>query len=184
MSRSRTKITLPTYITITRMVFSILFFVFMLSPGVWAKIVALVLFALGALSDKIDGALARKQNTVTDLGVFLDPLADKMLVNLALLALVVQGVVPAWVFAVILVRDFAVDGMRMAMARNGATIAASFYGKLKTTVQMISLIILIANLVICADFLAVIGDIALYTALILTVFSGIDYLAKGYKNIK
>ena len=99
------------------------------------------------------------------------------------LVLVVLGVVPVWVFAIILVRDFAVDGMRMMAARNGVTIAASFYGKLKTTMQMTALIILLLNLIVNLEFFTVIGNIALYLALILTVFSGGDYLIKGWKKV-
>lgn len=183
MKKQPTRITGPTYLTIARMILSVLFLVFVLLPDTWAKIVALVLFVAGAISDKIDGKWARDKKLVTDLGAFLDPLADKMLINLAFLALVAEAIVPVWVFAIILVRDFAVDGMRMMMARNGVTIAASFYGKLKTTVQMIALIILLLNLAINIDFFAIVGNIALYLALALTIFSGCDYLAKGWKNI-
>ena len=165
------------------MVVSVLFMVFVLLPETWAKIVALVLFIAGAISDLIDGKWARRDKIVTDLGAFLDPLADKMLVNLAFLALVVLGVVPVWVFVIILVRDFAVDGMRMMAARDGVTIAASFYGKLKTTTQMTALIILLLNLIVNLEFFTVIGNIALYLALILTVFSGGDYLIKGWKKV-
>ena len=173
----------PTVVTIIRMVLSILFMVFALLPDTWAKIVALVIFIIGALTDLIDGKWARKKKIVTDLGAFLDPLADKMLVNLAFLVLVYLNIVPLWVFAVILVRDFAVDGMRMMAARDGVTISASFYGKLKTTVQMTALIILLLNLIVNLELFTVLGNIALYLALILTVFSGADYLNKGYKLI-
>ena len=132
----------PTCLTILRMILSAVFMIFALLPDAWARVVALIVFIVAAITDKIDGIWARRRKIVTDLGAFLDPLADKMLVNLAFLALVYINVVPIWVFAVILVRDFAVDGMRMMSARDGVTIAASFYGKLKTTVQMIALIIL------------------------------------------
>ena len=179
----KNQLTGPTYLTIARMVVSVLFMVFVLLPETWAKIVALVLFIAGAISDLIDGKWARRDKIVTDLGAFLDPLADKMLVNLAFLALVVLGVVPVWAFAIILVRDFAVDGMRMMAARDGVTIAASFYGKLKTTTQMTALIILLLNLIVNLEFFTVIGNIALYLALILTVFSGGDYLIKGWKKV-
>lgn len=165
------------------MALSVFFMIFVLLPETWAKVVALVLFVAGAISDLVDGKWARKQKIVTDLGAFLDPLADKMLVNLAFLALVVVGVVPVWVFAVILVRDFAVDGMRMMAARDGVTISASFYGKLKTTVQMTALIILLLNLVVNLEFFTILGNIALYLALALTIFSGGDYLIKGWKKV-
>lgn len=165
------------------MAISVLFMVFVLLPETWAKVMALVLFVAGAISDLVDGKWARRDKIVTDLGAFLDPLADKMLVNLAFLALVAVGVMPIWVFAAILVRDFAVDGMRMMAARDGITIAASFYGKLKTTTQMTALIILLLNLIVNLDFFTIIGNIALYLALILTLFSGGDYLFKGWKKV-
>ena len=173
----------PTILTIFRMVLSTFFVVFALLPDVWAKITALIIFVIASITDNIDGKWARKKKLVTDLGAFLDPLADKMLVNLAFLVLVYLNVVPLWVFAIILVRDFAVDGMRMMAARDGITISASIYGKLKTTVQMIALIILLSNLIINQDVLAILGNITLYLALILTVFSGADYLNKGWKKV-
>lgn len=177
------KLTGPTYLTIARMILSVLFMVFVLLPETWAKIIALILFVAGAISDLVDGKWARHDKIVTDLGAFLDPLADKMLVNLAFLALVVLGIIPVWVFAIILVRDFAVDGMRMMAARDGVTIAASFYGKLKTTVQMTALIILLLNLIVNLELFAILGNITLYAALMLTIFSGGDYLIKGWKKV-
>lgn len=165
------------------MVLSVLFLVFVLLPDTWAKIVALVLFVVASVTDLIDGKWARKKKIVTDLGAFLDPLADKMLVNLAFLALVYINIVPLWVFAIILVRDFAVDGMRMMAAREGVTISASIYGKIKTVTQMTALIIILLNLIVNLDIFAVLGNIALYLALIMTVFSGIDYLIKGWKLV-
>ena len=117
-------ITGPTILTIIRMVLSILFMVFVLLPDTWAKIVALVVFVIACITDKIDGIWARNSKQVTDLGAFLDPLADKMLTSLAFLTLVCLGIVPIWVFAIILVSDYAVDGMRMMAARDCITIAA------------------------------------------------------------
>lgn len=173
----------PTYLTILRMILSVVFMVFALIPDDWAKIAALVVFIIAAITDKIDGIWARKSKHVTDLGAFLDPLADKMLVNLAFLVLTYLDIVPLWVFAIILVRDFAVDGMRMMLARSGVTLAASFLGKLKTTVQMTALIIILANLVLNNDIIAILGNIALYFALFLTVLSGADYLINGWRKI-
>ena len=172
----------PTFLTILRMILSVAFTVFALIPTTWSHITALVIFIVAAITDKIDGIWARKSKNVTDLGALLDPIADKMLVNLAFLVLVYQNIVPLWIFVVILVRDFAVDGMRMLAARQKVTIPASFYGKLKTTVQMIALIIILANIVINQTFLAILGDISLYIALALTVISGADYLIKGYRK--
>lgn len=183
MSSKKTQLTGPTYLTIVRMLLSVLFLIFVLLPQTWAKIIALILFVVAAITDLVDGKWARRDKIVTDLGAFLDPLADKMLVNLAFLALCSIGVVPVWVFAIILVRDFAVDGMRMMAARDGVTISASFYGKLKTTFQMTALIIILLNLIANLEFFTILGNIALYIALALTIFSGTDYLTKGWRKI-
>ena len=172
----------PTILTILRMFLSVAFTVFALLPDTWAKITALVIFIMASITDLIDGKWARKTKTVTDLGAFLDPLADKMLVNLAFLVLAYQDIVPLWVFAVILVRDFAVDGMRMMAARSGKTISASIYGKWKTTFQMAAIIIILLNQIISSNIIGIIGNIVLYLALILTVVSGLDYLHRGYKR--
>ena len=173
----------PTILTIIRMVLSVLFMIFALLPDTWAKITALVIFIVASITDNIDGKWARKKKIVTDLGAFLDPLADKMLTSLAFLTLVYQNIVPLWFFAIILVRDFAVDGMRMMAARDGITISASIYGKLKTTTQMIALIILLFNQIFNQDIFMVLGNIVLYLSLVLTIFSGADYLIKGWKKV-
>lgn len=169
----------PTVLTILRMILSVVFMAFVLLPDQWAKITAFVIFVVAAITDKIDGHWARKKKIVTDLGAFLDPLADKMLVDLAFLVLVYLSIVPIWVFAIILVRDLAIDGMRMMAARNKITISASFYGKLKTTIQMIALVVLLLNLILNQEVLYIVGMVILYVALALTVFSGIDYISKG-----
>ena len=171
----------PTILTVARMILAVIFMVFVIQPYTWAKTTALVIFIVAAITDKIDGSLARKQKSVSDLGAFLDPLADKMLVDLAFLTLVYLNIVPIWVFAIILVRDLAVDGLRMVAAKKGKTIAASNYGKIKTATQMTALIVLLLNIIVDVEILFIIGNIALYLALILTVYSGFDYLRKGWK---
>ncbi len=182
-SRNNNSLTGPTYLTIARMILSVLFVVFALFPDTWCRILALIIFIIASITDLIDGKWARSKKIVTDLGAFLDPLADKMLTGLAFLVLVYLNVVPIWVFAIILVRDFAVDGMRMMAARNGKTIAASIYGKWKTTFQMTALSIILLNLTTNLDFFAILGNIFLYLSLALTIFSGADYLIKGYREV-
>ncbi len=182
-SRDNGSLTGPTYLTIARMVLSVLFLVFVLLPDTWCRVLALIIFIIASLTDLVDGEWARRQKIVTDLGAFLDPLADKMLTGLAFLALVYLNIVPIWVFAIILVRDFAVDGMRMMAARNGKTIAASIYGKWKTTFQMTALSIILLNLTVNFEFFAVLGNVFLYLSLALTIFSGADYLTKGYREV-
>lgn len=173
----------PVVLTILRMLLSVVFFVFILLGKTWSSVAALIIFIIASLTDHIDGKWARSKNLVTDLGAFLDPLADKMLVNLALLALTSLNIIPIWTLAIILVRDFAVDGMRMAAAREGKTISASIYGKLKTTFQMIAIIVLLLNMTLNLEPLKLIGNILFYFALLLTIFSGFDYLRRGRKLI-
>ena len=126
MTKKKTNIiNLPTILTLIRVILVIPLFVLIFFDNLPAKILTLAFFIVASVTDFVDGYLARKNKQVTDLGAFLDPLADKMLVNLAFLVLVYLNVIPLWVFAVILVRDFAVDGMRMMSAREGKTISAS-----------------------------------------------------------
>lgn len=149
-----------------------------------AQITTIVLFAAACATDDIDGRWARKAKKVTDLGAFLDPLADKMLINLIFLAFVVLNLIPLWMFAVILIRDFAVDGIRMMAAKKGVTISASFAGKLKTTIQMIAIISILTNRILTFEPLTIINIILLYIVVFLTVLSGTIYLSKGQKLIK
>lgn len=176
------KINGPTILTILRIVLVLPMLIFCSIDAVWAKIVALCCFVIAATTDFIDGKWARKKHLVTDLGAFLDPLADKMLVNLAFLVLCLQNVVPMWILAIILVRDFAVDGIRMTLARNGETVSASIWGKTKTMVQMITLTSMFLNLIINNNVLSTINLILLYIATILTILSGADYIKKGWSK--
>ena len=179
--RKTEKITGPTILTIARMFLAVIFFILVLIPSLPTHILALITFVAGAITDLVDGKWARKQKKVTDLGAFLDPLADKMLTSLAFLALSEMGLMPIWVFAVILVRDFAIDGMRMMAAREGITIAASKYGK--TASQLTALIMILANLILEWEVLTIIGNIVLYIALGLTIFSGVDYLVRNWRKV-
>ena len=174
----------PTLLTVIRMILSLIFLMFVLIPAGWSRAIALIFFLIAASTDKIDGYLARKNHETTDLGAFLDPLADKMLVNLALLALTYLNIVPVWVFAIILVRDFAVDGLRMTLAKKHKTLPAFPIGKLKTTTQIIAIAILLFNLLLNNGFVAVIGNIFLYLSLFLTVLSGAYYFKSYSKYLK
>ncbi|MBQ9017963.1 CDP-diacylglycerol--glycerol-3-phosphate 3-phosphatidyltransferase [Candidatus Saccharibacteria bacterium] len=173
----------PTLLTLFRIILVIPTMVFIYMDTEWAKAVAIVCFIIASATDFIDGRLARKWNQVTTLGKFLDPLADKMLVNLTFLALTLLGQVPVWMFAIILVRDFAVDGLRMLAAGSGITVAASWLGKAKTMVQMITVTILISNMIIKSQAVGIVATILLYIVVVLTVASGVDYLYKGRKLV-
>lgn len=171
----------PTILTIIRIVLTPVVIAGIFIEGLPAKIVALVCFIIASITDNLDGRWARRDKIVTDFGAFLDPLADKMLTNLTFLAFVMLGQMPLWMFMVILIRDYAVDGLRMIAARKNVTISASIFGKVKTTVQMITLISMLFNLIVMWEPLAVINTVLLYIVMFLTLYSGIDYLVKGRK---
>lgn len=173
----------PTVLTIIRIILVLPFMIFLFQDGVVSKIIALICFIVASVTDFIDGRWARKAKIVTDLGAFLDPLADKMLINLAFLALVYLNIMPLWMFAVILVRDFAVDGLRMMVARNGKTISASIFGKAKTMTQMFTVALIILNMTLNNHILAIINQILLYIVVIITLYSGLEYF-KAFNKIK
>lgn len=174
----------PTILTIIRIILVAPVMILIFIDNLSAQIAVIACFTLASITDKLDGHLARKNKQVTDLGSFLDPLADKMLINLTFLALVVLNIMPLWMFAVILIRDFAVDGMRMMAASKNTVIPANIFGKVKTTVQMITVISILLNRILNLEPLAIINTILLYIVVILTVLSGVIYLFKGRKLIE
>lgn len=175
---------LPNILTISRIILVIPVMILIFIDNLPIQIATVVCFVLASLTDKLDGHLARKNHQVSDLGAFLDPLADKMLVNLTLLALVVLNIVPLWMFAVILIRDFAVDGMRMLAATKNTVIPANIFGKLKTTIQMLTIILILLNRILNLEPLTIINLLLLYIVVFLTILSGVIYLIKGQKYLK
>ena len=137
---------------------------------------AAVVVASG-ITDFLDGQIARRCNMITEFGKFLDPLADKLLVCSALICLVDLKQLPAWMVIVIISREFIISGFRLVASDNGIVIAASYWGKFKTTFQMISVILLIVRI----PALTVLTQICVWTALVLTVISLVDYIAKNHK---
>ena len=175
---------LPTALTVLRIILVAPVMVLIFMDNLPAQIATIVCFSLAAITDMIDGHLARKNKQVTDFGAFLDPLADKMLINLTFLALVVLNIMPLWMFAVILIRDFAVDGMRMMAAKKGTVIPANIFGKLKTTIQMITIITILLNRILNFEPLAITNTILLYIVVFLTILSGAIYLFRGRKLLR
>lgn len=174
---------LPNKITIFRVSMIPLFLVLLLVPNIpFGNYLALAVFIIACLSDALDGHIARKYNLVTNFGKFMDPLADKLLVCSALICFVELGTVPAWIVIVIIAREFIISGFRLVASDNGLVIAASYWGKFKTTAQMIMCILFIANF--NNPFFNVLEQIFLYLALILTVISLIDYLVKNSHVLK
>ena len=137
--------------------------------------IALAIFIIASLTDLLDGKIARKYNLVTNFGKFMDPLADKLLVCAALICLIELQRIPAWIVIIIISREFIISGFRLVAADNRVVIAASYWGKFKTTFQMVMVCLMIANI----DALAVLTQIIMWIAVALTVVSLMDYLAKN-----
>lgn len=174
---------LPNKITLFRVGMIPIFLVFMLVPGIpFHNYIATAVFVIASISDAVDGHLARKNNLVTNFGKFMDPLADKLLVCSALICFVELGYMQAWMVIVIIARDFIINGFRTVAADSGVVIAASIWGKLKTIVQMIACVMLIAQLPFF--WMDVLEEIFVWLALALTVISLVEYLWKNRTVIK
>ena len=171
---------LPNKLTVLRVIMIPVFLVFLLTDcaGDASKYIAAAVFVLASLTDMLDGRIARKYNLVTNFGKFMDPLADKLLVCSALIAFVELGYLPAWIVIIIISREFIISGFRLIAADNGVVIAANYWGKFKTTFQMIMTILLILQL--DYPYADTVEWIFVYIALALTVISLVDYI---YRNI-
>lgn len=169
---------LPNKITLFRVFMIPVFLVFMLIPQIpYARWIAAGIFVIAALSDLLDGYIARKRNLITNFGKFMDPLADKLLVSSALICLVEMKLIASWIVIIIIAREFIISGFRLIASDNGVVIAAGWWGKVKTNFQMITSVMLIINL----DYpvINVLEQIAIYLTLLLTVVSLIDYMLKN-----
>ena len=169
---------LPNKLTILRVILIPFFVVFMLFDitGAADKWIALVIFCVASLTDMLDGKIARKYNLVTNFGKFMDPLADKLLVCTALICLTSMDRLNVIVVLVIIAREFIISGFRLVASDNGIVIAASYWGKFKTVSQMTLIIVLIMDL---GGVWNIVGTVLTWVALILTVVSLIDYIAKN-----
>lgn len=139
------------------------------------RYVAAALFIIASLTDMLDGKIARKYNLVTNFGKFMDPLADKLLVCSALICMIELSELPAWMVIIIISREFIISGFRLVASDNGVVIAASYWGKFKTTFQMIGVVLLIFNI----PALSTLTTIIVWIALALTVISLVDYIVKN-----
>ena len=178
---------LPNKLTMFRMIL-IVPFVILLLGGEWGwyrallgdglvytDLAALVVFVVASLTDLLDGKIARKYNLVTNFGKLMDPLADKMLVSAALICLTAMGRLEAWIVIVIISREFIISGLRQIAADNGIVIAASYWGKYKTTFQMVMICLLIADI----GALVIITRVITWIAVALTIVSLGDYMVKN-----
>lgn len=164
-------------ITLFRVFLVPLFMIVLYSNLDNSQAIAGFIFIFASLTDTLDGYLARSRNLVTNFGKFVDPLADKVLVSAALIALVEIGKIPGWIVVVIIAREFTITGFRILAASDGITIAASPLGKFKTITQLLAVILILFNNFPFDGF--PMDQIMLYLALIFTVLSGVDYI---YRN--
>lgn len=168
---------LPNKLTVARVLMIPFFVVFMLTDlgGAYAKYISVAIFIVASLTDMLDGKIARKYNLVTNFGKFMDPLADKLLVCSALICLIQLGQLHAWIVIVIISREFIISGFRLIASDNGVVIAASYWGKFKTTFQMIAVILLIFDF----QVLRPLASACVWIALALTIISLVDYIWKN-----
>ena len=191
------KMNLPNKLTLLRVVMIVPFVLCLLAShqkwqflggaADYLEYVALLIFVLASLTDLIDGKIARKYNLVTNFGKFMDPLADKLLVCAAMIVLVEMGRIPSWVVIVIISREFIISGFRLIASDNGVVIAASYWGKFKTTFQMLMICMMIVMdtpLFAGVPAFAEITYGVMWIALVLTVVSLIDYLVKNRSVLK
>lgn len=175
---------LPNKLTVCRVALIPFFVVFLLYPDLtkYSNYIAAAIFIIASLTDYADGKIARKYNLVTNFGKFMDPLADKLLVCAAMICLVEMGKLAAWIVIVIMSREFIISGFRFVASDNGIVIAASYWGKFKTTFQMLMIIVLILD--IPSDAFRLLGEGLTYIALALTVISLVDYIFKNRETLK
>lgn len=176
------RMNLPNKLTLLR-IFMIPFFVIILlyrNGTVTAfRHLSMLIFILAALTDTLDGYIARKNNLITNFGKFMDPLADKLLVCSALICFIQLGDINAVIVIIIIAREFIISGFRLVAGDAGIVIAASKWGKFKTISQMIAVILILLNI----ESLYYITQFFIYLMLILTIFSLFDYILKNHQVI-
>src|SRR3954468_3999340 len=184
---------IPNRITVSRILLIPLFLIIMLVPFDWGNMhllgadlpvtdfVGALIFILASATDWVDGHYARKYNLVTNMGKFLDPLADKLLVSAALIVLVEMNDVyaPSWIVIIIISREFAVTGLRLVLAGEGEVVAANMLGKIKTWAQIVAISALLLHNIFFEMFSFPFDKLALWVALFFTVWSGLDYFVKN-----
>ena len=173
---------LPNKLTMFRVILILPFCFFLMTDfcGEASKWIALGIFIVASLTDLLDGKIARKYNLVTTFGKFMDPLADKLLVSAAMIALIELKRIPAWVVIVIISREFIISGFRLIAAQKNVVLAAGYIGKFKTTFQMIMICLMIADI----EEIRVVTLVVMYVALALTIISLMDYLIRNRKVMR
>lgn len=172
---------LPNKLTLLRFVLVPVFMVFMYIDNPYSYLIGLIVFAVASFTDFLDGSIARKYNMVTDFGKFMDPLADKCLVIAAMLWFVEIGQMPAWALLIVVVREFAVSGIRMQAANLGRVIAAGWSGKVKTASTMVCICLMLLPIP------AVVNTVCVAVIVVTTLYSGGEYLLNNkdvFSNMK
>ncbi|MFZ1035614.1 MAG: CDP-diacylglycerol--glycerol-3-phosphate 3-phosphatidyltransferase [Smithella sp.] len=175
---------LPNTITLLRISVVPFLFILLLSPGEFWSLILAILFVIASITDFFDGYIARKYQMITTMGKFLDPIADKIMVNTAMILMIPIGRIPAWIVAITIIRDLMVDVIRSIASSEGIYIQASTLGKQKTVAQIVAVTALIIHYSIFGINAHAVGMVILYIALVLTIFSGFDYFIKLYRNIE
>jgi len=186
-------------LTLIRIFLVPVFLVFISKSGIpYGSFIATFIFIVASITDKLDGYVARSRNQITNFGKFMDPLADKLLVTAALISLVELHIVPAWAAVAIIAREFAVSGLRSIAAAQGRVIAASWWGKIKTVIQIIAIILLLLKVNIhdsielkhfitdnyyLKEFFTIVPTIMLMVAVVITIISGYDYFKKNKEAV-
>ena len=170
-------------ITLARIfIVPLLIVIFLYSTSKTSSLIAALLFGLAAFTDWLDGYVARKQNIITALGKFLDPLADKILVSITLIMLLSLDRVPAWMVVIIVAREVAVTGLRIAVAHEGIIIESSKLAKYKTAFQLVATGFLIIHYIYWTINFHLVGMIILWIAMIITLWTGFIYFIKFFEK--
>lgn len=183
MISRRETLNLPNTITLMRISVVPFLFVLLVNPGEFWSLVIAGLFVVASITDFFDGYIARKYHMITTMGKFLDPIADKIIVNTAMILMIPIGRIPAWIVAITIIRDLIVDVIRSIASSEGIYMQASILGKQKTVTQIIAVTALMIHYSIFGINAHVVGTVVLYIALFLTIYSGIDYFIKLYKSV-
>lgn len=182
-------------LTLLRILLVPIFLIFIVVKEIpYGTFIATFIFIIASITDKLDGYIARSRNQITNFGKFMDPLADKLLVTTALITLVEYSIVPSWAAIIIIAREFAVSGLRTLAASEGKVIAASWWGKIKTVIQIIAIILLliqvnisetaslysvVINSSFLTNFFKYVPSIMLDISVVITIISGYDYFRKN-----
>ena len=180
----KTTVNIPNLLSISRILSVPIFIVLMLEPSPIRALIAGIVFSLASATDWLDGYLARRLGQVTKMGKLLDPIADKILVTSALIMLVDIGKIASWIAIVIIGREFAVTGLRAIASSEGIVIPAETIGKYKTGAQITAVLTLVLDYHMETGWMSDLGQVALWLAMILAVYSAVQYFMSYWKQLK